>query len=165
MRRLTAVLAAASAFSLVPPAVADQRQCRVVDVDLKPTKDLQIVVWLEDAQGNFVRTLFITDAVGRRGLGNRPGRYDFNSGPRWPYGRRVTTFPVWTHRHGETFPRVVFQAPCLLPDGKQDLWVGSDSGIVRWNGQGLTAFATRGSIAAGGSLAAPRRAWGHDRPR
>ena len=26
-----------------------------------------------------------------------------------PYGRRIQTFPVWAHRHGMTFPRVVFQ--------------------------------------------------------
>ena len=28
---------------------------------------------------------------------------------------------------------------CLLPDGDRDLWVGTDSGIVRWNGTGLAA--------------------------
>jgi signal transduction histidine kinase/ligand-binding sensor domain-containing protein len=27
---------------------------------------------------------------------------------------------------------------CLLPDGDQDLWVGTDGGIVRWNGSELT---------------------------
>ena len=47
------------------------------------------------------------------GLGNRPGRFDFNSGPPssdlWPYGRRVTTFPVWAHRHGLSWPEVDFQ--------------------------------------------------------
>jgi hypothetical protein len=46
-------------------------------------------------------------------MGNRPGRFDFNSGPpthdMFPYGRRITTFPVWAHRHGKTFPEVVFQ--------------------------------------------------------
>ena len=28
---------------------------------------------------------------------------------------------------------------CLLPDGDQGLWVGTDSGIVRWNGSELSA--------------------------
>lgn len=42
---------------------------------------LQIVAWLEDATGTYVETAFITQAVGTYGLGNRPGRYDFNSGP------------------------------------------------------------------------------------
>src|SRR6185312_1355007 len=26
-----------------------------------------------------------------------------------PYGRRTTTFPVWSHKHGKTFPAVLFQ--------------------------------------------------------
>jgi hypothetical protein len=43
-------------------------------------------------------------------MGNRPGRFDFNSGPEWPYGRRTTVFPVWAHKHGQTFPQVEFQS-------------------------------------------------------
>jgi hypothetical protein len=83
--------------------------CRVVDVDFTPSDDLQLVVWLEQADGTFVDTLFITDKTGRRGLGNRPGRMDFNSAWAWPYGRRVNTFPIWSHRHGQTWPMVIFQ--------------------------------------------------------
>lgn len=30
---------------------------------------------------------------------------------------------------------------CLLPDGEQSLWVGTDNGVVRWNGTELTATA------------------------
>src|SRR6185503_15255952 len=47
------------------------------------------------------------------GLGNRPGRFDFNSGPMWPYGRRETVFPVWAHRKTPaTFPAVIFRNCC-----------------------------------------------------
>jgi len=110
MRRLPSLLVAAAAtLALTPGRASAGGECRVVDVDFKPSPKLQIVAWLEDAQGNYVDTLFITDGVGRRGLGNRPGRFDFNSGPRWPYGRRITTFPIWAHRHGESFPQIVFQ--------------------------------------------------------
>ena len=113
MRRLPCLFAVAAAALLLPshPATAAEgmQQCRVVDLDFKPAEKLQIVAWLEDTSGNYVTTLFITDGVGRRGLGNRPGRFDFNSGPRWPYGRRITTFPVWAHRHGVSFPRIAFQ--------------------------------------------------------
>ena len=35
---------------------------------------------------------------------------------------------------------------CLLPDGKRDLWVGTDRGIVRWNGQELTASGMPASL-------------------
>ncbi|MBK9032694.1 MAG: fibronectin type III domain-containing protein [Myxococcales bacterium] len=98
----------AAATQLASPVAADP-QCRVIDLDLQPSDDLQMVAWLEDSAGNYIATLFITDAVGRRGIGNRPGRYDFNSGPRWPYGRRITTFPIWSHKHGLEFPSLEFQ--------------------------------------------------------
>ena len=84
----------APAVTIAPAVALAGPQCRVVDVDLQPTDKLQMVAWLEDSTGHYLDTVFITDAVGRRGLGNRPGRDDFNSGPRWPYGRRTGTFPV-----------------------------------------------------------------------
>ncbi len=93
-----------------PPA----RACRVLEVTFTPAGDPQIVVWLEDAAGNVVDTLYITQLTGSRGLANRPGRFDFNSDWLWPYGRRVTVFPVWSHRRGVTYPRLVFQS---LGDG------------------------------------------------
>ena len=70
----------------------------------------QIVAWIEDANGVYVDTVFITKQTGTFGLGNRPGRWDLNSGPLWPYGRRITTFPIWAHRHGIEFPELVFQS-------------------------------------------------------
>jgi hypothetical protein len=114
MRRL-AVFALATLLATtaaVVGAVSDAHaanECRVIQTTFKPADKLQIVAWLEDSAGNFVATMYVTDAVGRRGLGNRPGRFDFNSGPLWPYGRRVTVFPVWSHRQGEMFPLVIFQ--------------------------------------------------------
>jgi hypothetical protein len=102
----------------VSPAHADE-QCVNVKVELTPAHSLQLVAWLEQADGTFVDTLYITAKTGLYGMGNRPGRFDFNSGPvpdpnkgiddMWPYGRRVTTFPVWAHRHGMTWPEVIFQ--------------------------------------------------------
>ncbi len=84
-----------------------------VGVSFTPTDQLQIVAWVEKADGTFVDTIYITQKTGFYGLGNRPGRYDFNSGPvvhdMWPYGRRITVFPVWAHRHGLTWPEVEFQ--------------------------------------------------------
>ncbi len=109
--RIRSVLALA-ALALVPRSAAaggEEGMCRVVDIDFTPTDGLQIVVWLEEADGTFVDTLYITDQVGRRGLGNRPGRFDFNTAWAWPYGRRITTFPVWAHRHGQSWPMVIFQ--------------------------------------------------------
>ncbi|HEY1811839.1 MAG TPA: fibronectin type III domain-containing protein [Kofleriaceae bacterium] len=103
VRRLLVVLAA-----IAPTvAAADGKQC--VDAQFTPTDHLQIVAWLETGSGQYVDTLFITQQTGSFGLGNRPGRYDFNSGPMWPYGRRIDTFPVWSHRNGQSFPAVIFQ--------------------------------------------------------
>ncbi len=83
--------------------------CRLVQVEMMPTSDLQIVAWVEDSDGNYVDTAFITRLTGTYGMGNRPGIMEFNTGYRWPYGRRISTFPVWAHRHGMTWPLVVFQ--------------------------------------------------------
>jgi hypothetical protein len=87
--------------------------CVDVSVDFTPTDALQIVAWLEDTTGKYIDTLYITQKTGRFGLGNRPGRLDFNTGSAindtFPYGRREQTFPVWAHRHGVTFMKVVFQ--------------------------------------------------------
>src|SRR5262245_50913756 len=103
-------------------AAAEVGECHVVDVKFTPGmrastqserhEPSQIVIWLESPTGEFKRTMYITQDVGRYGLGNRPGRFDFNSGPMWPYGRRETVFPVWAHRKPETFPAVVFRNCC-----------------------------------------------------
>ena len=105
-----------AAFVSQPEARADA-MCRVVEVDLVPAltsdepmkRPLQIVAWVEKPDGTYVQTIFITAATGTYGIGNRPGRWDFNSGPRWPYGRRITVFPVWAHKHGMTWPELIFQ--------------------------------------------------------
>ena len=94
----------------MPRAYADTANaCRVIDIDFLPSDQLQLVVWIEDAAGNYVDTVFITQTTGTYGMGNRPGELEFNSAPLWPYGRRENTFPVWSHRHGMMFPRVEFQ--------------------------------------------------------
>jgi hypothetical protein len=101
-----AVVVAGIAAAPIPAAA---QECRVLEFDLTPTADLQMVIWLEDVEGAYVDTAFITRTTGTYGLGNRPGIMDFKSGPWWPYGRRLSTFPVWAHRHGLEWPAVVFQ--------------------------------------------------------
>lgn len=95
--------------ALLVPALAHADDERCVDVQFTPVDKLQIVAWIETATGQYLDTIYVTQQIGSFGLGNRPGRFDFNSGPLWPYGRRTTTFPVWSHRHGMTFPAVLFQ--------------------------------------------------------
>ena len=107
MLRTAGALVAAITLTLCPTQPASA--CRVLETTFTPHDRLQIVVWLEDAEGKFVETLFITAATGSYGIGNRPGILDFNSEFLWPYGRRESAFPVWAHRHGTVYPRLVFQ--------------------------------------------------------
>jgi hypothetical protein len=133
------VLAAALLAFAVWPAVASADGpgvCHTVSVELQPQSNggqsyeepPQIVIWVETTGGQYVTTLFITAQTGRFGMGNRPGRFDFNSGPMWPYGRRLTTFPVWAHKHGQTFPIVEFQN---APDNPFDCFQGSGSSYAQ----------------------------------
>jgi hypothetical protein len=112
------VVAVAAPLLIAAAAHADTGgQCHVVDVSFLPTDQLQIAAWVEKSDGTYVDTIYLTQKVGLYGLGNRPGRFDFNSGPTshdlWPYGRRTTVLPVWAHRRnvatGQSWPRVVFQ--------------------------------------------------------
>ncbi|MEO0321378.1 MAG: CFI-box-CTERM domain-containing protein [Myxococcota bacterium] len=87
-------------------------QDRVLEVEFTPTERAQLAVWLEAEDGSFVRTLLLTNAVGKYGIGNRPGALQMNSGYRWPYGRREGALPVWGHRRADAqgpFARVIFQ--------------------------------------------------------
>jgi hypothetical protein len=75
----------------------------------------QIAAWVETADGTrFVDTLMVTNAVALYGIGNRPGRWDLRSGPRFPYGRRPMALPVWAHRRGVVYAGVV------MTDGRDD---------------------------------------------
>ena len=99
---------------LVWPAASSADSSKCIDVQFTPSDGLQIVAWIEKSDASpfgssYYDTVYVTQKVGRYGLGNRPGRADFNSAPRWPYGRRITTFPVWAHRNGKQFPSVLFQ--------------------------------------------------------
>ncbi|MBA3541242.1 MAG: hypothetical protein H0T79_16645 [Deltaproteobacteria bacterium] len=128
MSRRVLVAAALTPLVAFQPLVAAAEgfgQCRVVDVQFAtapftppvgiPDLPPQIVIWIEkpaafpSVVGEFVDTVFITDQTGRYGIGNRPGRMDFNSGPLWPYGRREGTFPIWANRQPKSYPRVIFQ--------------------------------------------------------
>ena len=79
----------------------------VSHMDLGP----QIAVWLQDSNGAFVDTLMVTNATSVRGIGNRPGRWDFLSGPLFPYGKRVMSLPVWAYARGKTYSTVIMSEP------------------------------------------------------
>ncbi|MCA9711239.1 MAG: hypothetical protein KDK70_35705 [Myxococcales bacterium] len=80
----------------------------LVEIHFEPVPGAQIAIWLEDAEGRFVQDVFVTQATGRLGIGNRPGRWDFLSSWRFPYGPRTGVLPVWAHARGRTYPKLVF---------------------------------------------------------
>jgi hypothetical protein len=83
-------------------------------LDLGP----QIAVWLESAdRTTFVDTLMVTNMTAARGIGNRPGIWNFLSGPLFPYGKRRMALPIWAHARGKLYDTVVMQ------DGKET-WLG-----------------------------------------
>ena len=84
-------------------------------LDLGP----QIAVWIEGADGRFVDTVMVTNLTARLGIGNRPGHYLLPSSPKFPYGRRLGSLPVWANRRGKLYDSVVMQ------DGTdKEYWLG-----------------------------------------
>ncbi|MGB5811517.1 MAG: CFI-box-CTERM domain-containing protein [Polyangiales bacterium] len=89
-------------------------QERLIELEFTPTERAQLAIWIERADGTFLRTVRLTSSTSLRGVGNRPGASQMNSGFRWPYGRREGILPIWGWRRatapeGEFFPRVIFQ--------------------------------------------------------
>lgn len=110
-RLRTVALLTLLALSLVSGSAHAQR---ILTFRFRPTARAQLVLWVEHSDGTFMGTLRLTEAVARRGIGNRPGATQMNSGFHWPYGRREGVLPVWAHRRAaapeaELFRRVIFQ--------------------------------------------------------
>ena len=92
----------------------------VSHMDLGP----QIAVWLQDSKGAFVDTLMVTNATSVRGIGNRPGRSDFVSGPLFPYGKRVMALPIWAHARGKIYSTLFMQEETCAVGGPGESCLG-----------------------------------------
>jgi hypothetical protein len=104
-----AIIAGFLVAAVSAPSQRVDADCRLAQVQFTPEAGMQMAVWLEDANGNFVDTLFVTRLTGTYGLGNRPGRPDLNTNYLWPYGHRDGVLPIWAHHRGVVYPRVVFR--------------------------------------------------------
>lgn len=89
-------------------ALADDADTVLLEFHFQPVPNLQIAIWLERPDGTFVDDVFVTQATGKLGIGNRAGRWDFLSSWRFPYGPRPQVAPVWAHRRGKTYPSITF---------------------------------------------------------
>lgn len=104
----------ASALLAARESVHAQAVSQVLEFGYTPAPRAQVAIWVEDAKGIYLATVALTESVAYRGLGNRPGASQMNSGYRWPYGRREGVLPIWAHRRAaapgaKLFPRVIFQ--------------------------------------------------------
>src|SRR5947207_13757064 len=105
--------AGAILFLLGLSAARADPPCGVVEVRFQPgARDLQIVVWIEDAAGHCVDTPYITRAVGTFGLANRAGAALLKTNYHWIYGARDMVLPVWAHRRDHHYPKVVMGGCC-----------------------------------------------------
>jgi hypothetical protein len=78
----------------------------VTHLDLGP----QIAIWIESAdRTQFIATLMVTNMVAARGIGNRPGLWNFVSAPKFPYGKRQMALPIWAYTRGQLYDTVVMQ--------------------------------------------------------
>jgi hypothetical protein len=106
-----AQLVLALALAVVPLRDAEgggEPEQALLEFHFVPTADLQIAIWLEDAQGNFIADVFVTQATAKLGIGNRPGMPLFLSSWHAPYGPRGGVLPIWAHERGRSYPRITF---------------------------------------------------------
>jgi hypothetical protein len=87
--------AASAAAQQSPPPPP---QLPILELHFTPTNFAQLAIWIERDTGEFLATVRLTEAVAKRGIGNRPGASQMNSGFRWPYGRREGVLPIWASR-------------------------------------------------------------------
>jgi hypothetical protein len=110
--KLATRLAGVGALALLAGLCAGQARAAgedlLVEVHFKPVPNAQIAIWLEDQSGKWVQDILVTQAVGKLGIGNRPGLWNFLSSWRAPYGPRPSALPIWAHRRGKTYPKLVF---------------------------------------------------------
>ncbi|EDM75282.1 peptidase S8 and S53, subtilisin, kexin, sedolisin [Plesiocystis pacifica SIR-1] len=83
----------------------------LLEFHFSPVENTQIAVWIEDVDGNHLEDVFVTQATGKLGIGNRPGWVEFLSSWRAPYGARESVLPIWAHRRGVTYPKIIFHDP------------------------------------------------------
>ncbi|MCY1059652.1 CFI-box-CTERM domain-containing protein [Nannocystis sp. SCPEA4] len=108
LRSRSLPLAVSLVATMGVPRAAAADEPVLVEFHFTPVSNAQIAIWLEDQDGNYVQDVLVTQAVGKYGIGNRPGIWNFLSSWRAPYGPRVSVLPVWAHRRGKTYPKIIF---------------------------------------------------------
>ena len=91
-------------FAALAPSIVSASDDVLVELHFAPVPNAQIAIWIVDANGAFAQDVFVTQATGTLGIGNRPGLWNYLSSWRFPYGPRPQVLPVWAHARGKTYP-------------------------------------------------------------
>ncbi len=68
-----------------------------IDFIFKPSGSyIQIAIWVEDGNGKYIGTVFLTNFIGRKGGGNRTSNPDID----YEFGNRLSALPVWSFKRG-----------------------------------------------------------------
>lgn len=68
-----------------------------LDFIFSPENDwTQFSLWIEDSNGQYIGTVYITDFIGRRGGGNRTSDTDIDLAN----GNRLSALPIWAYKRG-----------------------------------------------------------------
>jgi hypothetical protein len=66
-----------------------------IDFIFRPENNwTQFVIWLENGEGEYIGTVYITDFIGREGGGNRNSSPDIDLSN----GNRLSALPIWAHK-------------------------------------------------------------------
>ncbi len=94
LRRLTAAVVPAVLLSVAVRVSGQNVASGTVSITFSPSSGSnQMAIWLQDAEGEYLRTLWLTDFIGRRGGGNRTADTTLDTGS----GNRPDALPVWAH--------------------------------------------------------------------
>ena len=105
---------------------------KVITIKLPP----QFAVWIEDPDGNYVETLYVTEKGGTQGWKAKPG------GPPAETIRRPEALPCWSHKRNVVYPDGLFM-PTRENPLTDAVTAASPAGDFRLNTkvpQGLTNF-------------------------
>lgn len=110
LRSLTAAVVPAVLLSAAATVLGQTGASGTVFVTFSPSSGSnQMAVWLQDAEGEYLRTLWLTDFIGRHGGGNRTADTTLDTGS----GNRPDALPVWAHRRNTVDS--AYGVPSLYP--------------------------------------------------
>jgi hypothetical protein len=83
------------AFTMCKKNPSDNLSNGSLEFIFEPTNEYnQIAIWIQDQNGNYVNTVFLTNFIGRYGGGNRTSNPDID----YTGGNRLSALPIWSFK-------------------------------------------------------------------